>query len=362
MRADQISLVKKTYAGKKVLLTGHTGFKGSWLLKWLNMLGADVKGYALAPDPEFSLYTQLNGNALADSVIADLGDASRVRDEILSFCPDFVFHLGAQSLVRLSYDLPLETFGTNVMGTAHVLDALRALNNSCTAVMITTDKVYENRESMEPYHETEPLGGKDPYSASKAACELVISSYRNSFFSPEKFNQHRKAIASARSGNVIGGGDWALDRIIPDLVRAFSKGETLNIRNPESIRPWQHVLEPLGGYLLLGARLAQQPDKFSGAWNFGPGKDDTLRVKDLVTVAKKFWEGSVEYPNLENQPHEASLLRLDTSKAVEQLSWSPLYSSNEGIELTIQWYRAVMQRNESPTLWVESQITAYERG
>jgi CDP-glucose 4,6-dehydratase len=361
MKAEQIALIKETYAGKRVFLTGHTGFKGSWLLKWLHMLGADVKGYALAPDPAFSLYKQLNGDAFCQSVIADLRDSSLVHDAINSFRPDFVFHLGAQSLVRASYDKPLETFATNVMGTAHVLDAMRFLNNPCTAVMITTDKVYENRESMHPYEETEPLGGKDPYSASKAACELVISSYRNSFFNIDKIKTHRKAIASARSGNVIGGGDWALDRIIPDLVRAFRNGETLNIRNPESIRPWQHVLEPLGGYLLLAASLAKEPEKFSGAWNFGPANEDTLRVRELVAVAKKYWDGSVDYPAMEDQPHEASLLRLDTTKAVEQLLWTPLYSSDESIELTINWYRAVLQKNESASAWVESQIKDYER-
>jgi CDP-glucose 4,6-dehydratase len=361
MKADQIALIRKTYGGKRVFLTGHTGFKGSWLLKWLHMLGADVKGYALAPDPVHSLYKQFDGDSFCKSVIANLREATRVRDEILSFRPDFVFHLGAQSLVRVSYDGPLETFATNVMGTAHVLDALRVLDNPCTAVLITTDKVYENRESMHPYTETEPLGGKDPYSASKAACELVISSYRHSFFNTDKIKAHRKAIASARSGNVIGGGDWALDRIIPDLVRAFRKGETLNIRNPDSIRPWQHVLEPLGGYLLLGASLAIDPERFSGAWNFGPRNEDTLSVRELVAVAKKYWEGSVDYPDLEDQPHEASLLRLDSTKAVDQLRWTPLYTSNESIELTIQWYRAVLQKNESAATWVESQIIDYER-
>ncbi|MDB5233177.1 MAG: CDP-glucose 4,6-dehydratase [Hymenobacter sp.] len=334
-------LLRETYAGKKVFLTGHTGFKGAWLLAWLHQLGAQVRGYALAPETTPNLYELMDGSALCDSIIADLNDRPALEQALLDFAPDFVFHLAAQPLVRLSYSIPVETFQTNVMGTAYVLDALRRLDKPCTVVLITTDKVYENQEWVYPYRETDRLGGYDPYSASKAGAELIINSYAQSFFNPADFDRHRKGVAVGRAGNVIGGGDWALDRIVPDIVRALGRGEPVQVRNPQAVRPWQHVLEPLGGYLLLGARLAQEPLRYTGAWNFGPLAEDTKTVEALVQDAVAIWgEGRYDASPLTNQPHEAGLLKLDISKAQTQLAWKPLYDSKTAIANTIAWYRA----------------------
>ena len=335
------ALLRETYAGKKVFLTGHTGFKGAWLLAWLHQLGAQVRGYALAPETTPSLYELLDGPQLCDSIIADLNDRPALEQALLDFAPDFVFHLAAQPLVRLSYSIPVETFQTNVMGTAYVLDALRRLDKPCTVVLITTDKVYENQEWVYPYRETDRLGGYDPYSASKAGAELIINSYVQSFFNPADFERHRKGVGVGRAGNVIGGGDWALDRIVPDIVRALQAGEPVQVRNPYAVRPWQHVLEPLGGYLLLGARLAQEPLRYGGAWNFGPLAEDTKTVEALVQDAVSIWgEGYYDAPPLTNQPHEAGLLKLDISKAQTQLAWKPQYDSKTAIANTIAWYRA----------------------
>lgn len=246
------AIFESAYKGKKVLLTGHTGFKGSWMLAWLQQLGATVKGYALAPENETDLYYLLDADKLCDSVIADIRDQNKISEVVKEFQPDFVFHFAAQPLVRRSYKMPVYTFEVNVMGTANVLEAVRHLSKSCSVVIVTTDKVYENKEWGIPYRETDPLGGYDPYSASKAAAEMVVSSCRNSFFNPGDFEKHKKGVASARAGNVIGGGDRAKDRIIPDIIRGIEKNESIVVRNPEAVRPWQHVLEPLSGYLLLG--------------------------------------------------------------------------------------------------------------
>jgi len=359
MTRDQIQLIHDTYAGKKVFLTGHTGFKGSWLLCWLRHLNAIVKGYSLNPDFENSLYTRIDGDARCQSVIADIRDTEKVREEILSFKPDFIFHLAAQPLVRYSYQEPVETFNTNIMGTVHVLDAVRYLNQDCSVILITTDKVYENQEWIYPYREHEPLGGFDPYSASKGACELIINSYRRSFFQSDS-KDFEKAIASARAGNVIGGGDWASDRIIPDLVRAFSKHETLAIRNSFAVRPWQHVLDPLFGYLLLGAKMRLAPSRFSEAWNFGPYAEDSLTVRQLVELTQKYWQGEVVYMDEKNQPHEAGLLKLDINKAITKLGWYPHFSSEQSIQKTIEWYKAVIEVGEPAHVWVEKQILQYE--
>ncbi|RZK32381.1 MAG: CDP-glucose 4,6-dehydratase, partial [Hymenobacter sp.] len=265
---------RATYAGKRVFLTGHTGFKGAWLLAWLHELGATVRGYALAPQTTPSLYEVIGGEALCEkSVIADLRQRDLLTQEVVDFQPDFVFHLAAQPLVRLSYDIPAETFEVNALGTAYMLEAVRQLEKPCTVVLITTDKVYENKEWVYPYRETDRLGGYDPYSASKACTELVINSYVQSFFNKADYARHQKAIAVGRAGNVIGGGDWALDRIVPDIVRAVQAGQPVQLRNPAAVRPWQHVLEPLGGYLLLGAKLSQDAARYAGAWNFGPHLD-----------------------------------------------------------------------------------------
>jgi CDP-glucose 4,6-dehydratase len=333
-------LFERTYKGKKVLLTGHTGFKGSWMLAWLHHLGSIVKGYALAPENEDDLYNMLNGDAYCDSVIADIRHGEKVSKTINEFQPDFIFHLAAQPLVRRSYTMPLYTFEVNVMGTANVLDAVRHLTKPCTVIIVTTDKVYENKEMDYSYKETDKLGGFDPYSASKAAAEIVVSSYRSSYFNPGKYNEHTKAIASARAGNVIGGGDRAKDRIIPDIVKAFTNNEAVVVRNPRSIRPWQHVLEPLSGYLLLGAKMAEQPAAFSTAWNFGPHNDDVLTVKEVVNEVIKVWgKGSYTMPEQNDQPHEAGLLKLDITRALNELQWQPKLNSAEAIRKTITWYK-----------------------
>ncbi|WP_246601656.1 CDP-glucose 4,6-dehydratase [Hymenobacter profundi] len=330
-----------TYQDKKVFLTGHTGFKGAWLLQWLHLLGAQVKGYALAPEHDEDLYNLIEGDTLCESVIADLRDAARLEQEVLRFQPDFIFHLAAQPLVRLSYEIPAATFAVNAIGTAYVLDAVRKLEKPCTVVLITTDKVYENQEWVYSYRETDRLGGYDPYSASKACAELVINSYTQSFFNPAAFSHHQKGIASARAGNVIGGGDWAKDRIIPDIVRALRAGQPVTVRNPKAVRPWQHVLEPLGGYLLLGARLAAEPLRYGSAWNFGPYAEDNKVVEALVKTALAIWgSGTYEKPTLTNQPHEAGLLKLDISKAVSELAWQPQYTADKAISQTLEWYKA----------------------
>lgn len=346
------------YNRKRVFLTGHTGFKGSWLLSWLHLLGADVKGYALAPVEEYDLYNVLHGETLCQSVIADIRDKDRLAQEIVAFEPDFIFHLAAQPLVRLSYEIPSETFAVNAIGTAYLLDAVRLLKKPCTVILITTDKVYENKEWHYPYRENDRLGGYDPYSASKACAELVIDSYRNSFFNRSQYSEHKKAIASARAGNVIGGGDWAKDRIIPDIIRALSKGDPITVRNPAAIRPWQHVLEPLGGYLHLGTKLVDDPVRFAESWNFGPLPEDNLTVERLVQLAIDYW-GTGEFikPTTQGQPHEAGLLKLDISKAMNELPWKPLYNATTAIEKTIAWYNTPEKEHNSLTM---QQITAYQ--
>lgn len=328
------------YGGKKIFVTGHTGFKGSWLISWLHLLGADIKGYALAPVNDADLYNQVNGNGLCNSTIADIRDAARLKNEILLFQPDFVFHLAAQPLVRLSYEIPLDTFSVNAIGTANVLDALRYLNKPCVALMITTDKVYHNQERQYYYKEEDRLGGYDPYSASKAAAEIIIDSYRNSFFNPSQYAQHQKSIAVARAGNVIGGGDWAKDRIIPDIVRALSNNEVVQVRNPAAVRPWQHVLEPLSGYLNLAAKQVADPVVYADAYNFGPHPTDNLTVQQIVEESIDIWgNGSYHMPTLKDAPHEAGVLQLDITKAFDKLQWQPKYNANQAIKLTLKWYK-----------------------
>ena len=334
------TILPSAYRGKKVFLTGHTGFKGAWMLAILRHLGAEVMGYALEPENDNDLYNLIDGGSLCQSVIADIRDKEKLAAEINSFQPDFVFHLAAQSLVRRSFEMPAETYQTNVLGTAYVLDALRQLEKTCVSVLITTDKVYENLESLRPYKETDPLGGFDPYSSSKAAAEIAIASYRRSFFHPDKYASHKQSVASARAGNVIGGGDRAVDRIIPDFVRALENSEPLILRNPHSIRPWQHVLEPVGGYLYLGAKMLENPAKFVTAYNFGPQAEDQLSVEELVKKALEIW-GSGTYKTAidPNAPHEAKLLKLDISKAETELGWAPKWNSAKALQMTLDWYK-----------------------
>jgi CDP-glucose 4,6-dehydratase len=329
------------YKGKKVLVTGHTGFKGTWMTAILHHLGAIVKGYALAPEDSAKFHQLFTGLSNTESIIADIRNKEKLKAEILSFSPDFIFHLAAQPLVLRSYEIPAETFEVNVVGTANVLEAVRDLDRKCTIVVVTTDKVYENKEEHSIlYHEEDVLGGYDPYSASKAATEIVVSSFRNSFFNTAKYNVHRKAISSARAGNVIGGGDWSRDRIIPDTAIALLNNKPIRVRNPASVRPWQHVLEPLAGYLALGADLDADPAAFSKPFNFGPYPEDHLTVKELVELAIQVWgKGTMELNTSNNQPHEANLLRLDIKRALTELKWKPKLDAREAIRWTIDWYK-----------------------
>lgn len=328
------------YKNKKIFLTGHTGFKGSWMLAWLYSMDCVVKGYALSSENKYDLYNVINGNDICQSIIADIREKEKLKKELLEFQPDIIFHMAAQPLVRHSYEDPLETFEVNSMGTAYVLDAVRSLEKKCSVIVITTDKVYHNKESNYSYKETDPLGGYDPYSASKAAAEIITDSYRNSFFNIDKFSTHQKAIATSRAGNVIGGGDWNKDRIIPDIIKALQKNETINVRNPRSVRPWQHVLEPIAGYLTLAKHLYEDHLQFSGAWNFGPDQKDNLTVKEIVDYAIESWgKGKYEMPQGNDQLHEAGLLQLDNSKAIHKLNWKPKYKAKEAIENTILWYK-----------------------
>jgi CDP-glucose 4,6-dehydratase len=331
--------LKETYSQKKIFITGHTGFKGSWLLKTLSLLGADIKGYALAPHTSNDLFNLINGEEICNSVIADIRDKEKLENEILNFQPDFIFHLAAQPLVRLSYEIPTETFEVNVIGTANLLDSVKLLNKKCTVVIITTDKVYYNHEWVYPYRETDRLGGYDPYSASKACTELLVDSYRNSFFNKNYYEKHLKAIAVARAGNVIGGGDWSADRLIPDIVRSLYENKPILIRNPGAIRPWQHVIDPINGYLLLGLKLENNPLRFSEAFNFGPESDDTFSVAEMVELAIKQWGGGdFQIEMNDNQPHEAGILKLDINKAKTELDWKPLMNAENAIMSTIMWY------------------------
>jgi CDP-glucose 4,6-dehydratase len=328
------------YSGKKVFVTGHTGFKGAWLTALLHRLGARVKGYALAPEYPEGLFDILEPLLRTESVIADIRDASTLQEELLEFRPDYVFHLAAQPLVRRSYEIPAETFDVNVTGTANLLEAVSRLQDECRVVVVTTDKVYENKETDVAYREEDALGGLDPYSASKACAELVVSSFRHSFFNPLSVAVHGKAVASARAGNVIGGGDWSRDRIIPDIVRSLAAGAPIEVRNPHSVRPWQHVLEPITGYLLLGGLLYDQPAGYSRAYNFGPRPEGHLTVKDLVETAVTIW-GAGAWTDISSPgaPHEAGLLKLDISRAARELSWIPKLDARAAVQWTLDWYR-----------------------
>lgn len=332
--------LQSVFKGKRVFLTGHTGFKGAWMLQILNWLGADVKGYALEPEKDKDLYNQVNGDNLCyTSVIEDLKDLKKLHGELVRFDPHFVFHLAAQSLVRRSYEQPADTFMVNTQGTAHILDAIRDVEQQCVALMITTDKVYQNPERGLPFKEDDKLGGYDPYSASKAAAEIVIESYQRSFFNIDNYNQHRKSVASVRAGNVIGGGDFADDRIIPDIVRAIEQDEPVGLRNPNSVRPWQHVLEPIGAYLYLAAKMSEHPKDHTSAYNFGPNENDMLTVEELTKVfIGRYGKGTYQSLLQENAPHEAKLLLLDSRKAKEKIGWEPQLDARTSIEWTADWY------------------------
>lgn len=355
------SNILSAFANKKVFITGHTGFKGAWLAYALCKAGAIVKGYALSPDTVPSLYDQIKEGLNIESVIADINDAARLEEEVISFQPEYIFHLAAQALVRKSYREPLYTFTTNIIGTANVLNALTKLERPCTVVAITTDKVYENKEWHYPYRESDRLGGCDPYSASKACAELVINSYTQSFFNLSKFDTHNKAIASVRAGNVIGGGDWSEDRLIPDIAKSLSNNAAVIIRNPAAVRPWQHVLEPVFGYLQLALQLSANPVKFSGAWNFGPANAGNLPVSDIVKQAINIWgKGTIELQVEPGALHEAGLLKLDISKAINEMGWKPRMTTTTAIEKTIQWYQSFYERHIPAAKLVEADILYYQ--
>jgi len=350
------------YAGKRVLVTGHTGFKGGWLTLWLHELGAIVHGYALNPPTEPNLFDVAGiGAVLASDTRADLADFARLKSALNEVQPEVVFHLAAQPLVRVSYRDPLGTLVSNVMGTAHLLEAARAIDAVRALVLITTDKVYENREWAYPYREVDPLGGHDPYSASKAAAEIVAASYRASFFTGE--TGHPARVATVRAGNVIGGGDWASDRLIPDCVRAFAKNESVRLRFPQAVRPWQHVLEPLAGYLQLAEQLsAPHGAKFAKAWNFGPDASGDATVGEIAkTIARLWGEGArVECaPSTENS-HEAGLLRLDSTLARTELGWKPRWSLEQALAQTVAWYQAWTRGADMAAISLD-QIRAYEK-
>jgi CDP-glucose 4,6-dehydratase len=332
---------------KKVLITGHTGFKGAWLLQIMHLLKAEIYGYALTTIHEYDLFNQIKGADLCKQhIIGDIRDYEHLKKVILDIQPDFIFHLAAQPLVIESYQNPLNTFETNGIGTAHVLDALRYLKTPCICINITTDKVYENPEDGKPFLETDKLGGYDPYSASKAVAEIVISSYTRSFFNPNNYSEHQKSIASVRAGNVIGGGDFADHRIVPDIISSLKNKEDIKVRNPNAIRPWQHVLEPLGGYILLATKMSEQPNQFCDAYNFGPSTKDVLSVKELVEIAiKTLGGGTWTDTSLSYQFHEAKNLQLDITKAKEKLNWVPKMTARESVINTMLWYS-----NKAPSI------------
>lgn len=333
------------WQNKRVFVTGHTGFKGSWLCLWLKELGAIVQGYSLSIPTEPSLYVEAQLDKAISSRLADIRDTESLRLSMQQFQPEIVFHLAAQALVRLSYESPLETYSTNVMGTASLFEAIRTVPSVRAVINVTSDKCYENNEWYWGYRETDGMGGFDPYSSSKGCAELVTSAYRRSFFHPEHYEKHQCAIASARAGNVIGGGDWAVDRLIPDILRACAREEKIVIRNPAAVRPWQHVLEPLSGYLKLAEHLYQYGCAFDGGWNFGPKENNAQPVKTLVEYIAKNWDNHVAYEiDGSSQPHEAGFLKLDCSKARQQLNWQAIWDLEQTLERTINWHQAWLQQ------------------
>ncbi|MBN1168121.1 MAG: CDP-glucose 4,6-dehydratase [Methanospirillaceae archaeon] len=332
-----------SFNGKRVFITGHTGFKGSWLSLWLSQLGAEVFGYSLLPDTTPNNYSaSFVGDLLSGETISDISDTNMLQSAIKKAEPDCIFHLAAQPLVRYSYDHPIPTFQTNVIGSLVLLEAVRIQGQPCSVVMVTSDKCYDNSGQIWGYRESDPLGGYDPYSASKAAAEIAISSYRRSFFPEDRIDEHGVQIATVRAGNVIGGGDWAADRIIPDAVRALSAQKCVQVRNPHAIRPWQHVLEPLFGYLTLGARMHEKRDPaLSSAWNFGPLIYDECPVSFLMDLFCREWGDTSSWMHCKQRDahHEAPILRLAIDKAIHQLQWRPGWNLDEAVKKTAVWYR-----------------------
>lgn len=356
------NLFNDYYQGKNVLITGHTGFKGSWLSIWLTKLGANVTGYALNPPTDPSMFEQCKIDGRINSIIGDIRDRDNLNKAILQTQPEIIFHMAAQPLVRLSYEKPVETFETNMMGTVNLWEAVRRCPSVRAVVNVTTDKCYENKESFWGYRETDRLGGYEPYSSSKACSELITASYINSFFHPDLYNTHKVAIATARAGNVIGGGDFALDRLIPDCVRGLLSNEELLIRNPHAIRPWQHVLEPLTGYLQLAMGLGLEGCRYNGSWNFGPEKDSEKNVEFIVKQICNLWNGNSSYRNdARQQPHETSYLKLDSYKARKLLGYESQLSIEKALEMVIDWVRVYKNDKEDLYDFTLSQIIEYEK-
>ena len=347
--------------GKRVFVSGHTGFKGGWLSLWLSSMGAKVTGYALAPstNPSFFEVAKIAGD-FETSYLADIRDLGKLQKAMIDARPEIVIHMAAQPLVRHSYVNPVETYATNVMGTVNLLESIRVLDCLRAAVIITTDKCYENKEWVWGYRENEPMGGHDPYSSSKGCAELVTSAYRQSYFAPERYSEHKVAIASARAGNVIGGGDWSADRLIPDALKAFESKQSLMIRNPLATRPWQHVLEPLSGYLVLAQALYLQGAKFNGGWNFGPREEDSRTVQEVIDLLIKNWGASASWKQDNGeQPHEAHALKLDCSKARQYLGWSARWTLETAINQITQWHKAYQQNSSMRDISL-AQINSYQ--
>ena len=328
-------IYKGFWKGRRVFVTGHTGFKGSWLCLWLHELGAQVKGFALEPPTTPSLFAEARVVELVESEVGDIRDLERVTKSIHDFQPDILIHMAAQPLVRYSYDAPIETYAVNVLGTAHVLEAAKRCKSIKSVVSVTTDKCYENKEWVWAYRENEPMGGHDPYSSSKGCAELVTASYRKSFYEIKGIG-----LASARAGNVIGGGDWAVDRLVPDILRAFEKNQPVLVRSPKAIRPWQHVLEPLSGYLKLAQALYQDPKSYAEGWNFGPNEDDAKPVSWILDHMVGSWPGSTwQIDQSAENPHEANYLKLDISKAKSKLHWRPVWSLSDTLSSIVNWHK-----------------------
>lgn len=357
---ESLAVNPSFWSGKKVFLTGHTGFKGSWLSLWLREVGAEVTGYALQPPTTPSLFEEADVGSGMRSIVADIRDGERFAADMRAAAPEIVIHMAAQPLVRHSYIAPVETYETNVMGTVNLLEAVRQTPTVKAVVNVTSDKCYENREWEWGYRETDHLGGHDPYSNSKGCAELVTAAYRNSYFNPEKYHSHGVALASARAGNVIGGGDWAQDRLIPDMMRAIEQGRPIHIRSPHAIRPWQHVLEPLGGYLQLAEKLYTDGNSFAEAWNFGPRDEDAKPVQWIVEQLVALWGGSASW-QLDGQahPHEATYLKLDCSKARSRLGWQPRWTLQHALEQIVAWHKAHSQGQDMRQLTL-SQIRSYQ--
>lgn len=345
---NMIDIFENFYKGKRVLVTGHTGFKGSWLSIWLHELGAEVVGVALDPYSERDNFVLSGiGTKIKADIRADIRDGKSMKEIFAEYQPEIVFHLAAQPLVRLSYDIPVETYEANVMGTIHVMEAIRATKSVKVGVMITTDKCYDNCETLEGYVETDPFGGYDPYSSSKGACEVAIQSWRRSFFNPEDYGKkHTVSLASVRAGNVIGGGDWAKDRIIPDCIRALEEGRVIDIRSPKAVRPWEHVLEPLSGYMLLAQKMRNDPAGYCEGWNFGPEAEGVSTVWEVATeVIKNYGTGELKDSSDPNAVHEANLLMLNINKAKTRLGWKPRMNMQKCMELVVDWYKRYKTEN-----------------